>query len=89
MYIVHTYYYSTAFRHRRPFNRVYYLPRLIYRVYNILTAYPQTAYLVHNRVTPEGPQIARTVDTLRPIALFWHLPIFELVTKKSKLSSQC
>ena len=39
----------TAFRHRRPFNRVYYLPRLIYRVYNILTAYPQTAYLVHNQ----------------------------------------
>ena len=38
----------TAFRHRRPFNRVYYLPQLIYRVYNILTAYPQTAYLVHN-----------------------------------------
>ena len=27
---------------------MYYLPRLIYSVYNILTAYPQTAYLVHN-----------------------------------------
>ena len=37
---------------------MYYLPRLIYRVYNILTAYPQTAYLVHNHkiiLLPKSP----------------------------------
>ena len=44
-----TYYYRAAFRHRRPFNRVYYLPRLIYRVYNVLTAYPQTPFLQRSR----------------------------------------
>ena len=44
-----TYYYRTAFSHRLPFYRVYFLPLLFYRVYNLLTAYPQTAYLVHNR----------------------------------------
>ena len=42
-------YYRTASRHRLPFYRVYYLPLLFYRVYNLLTAYPQTAYLVHNQ----------------------------------------
>ena len=40
-----TYYYRTAFSHRLPFYRVYFLPLLIYRVYNLLTAYPQTAFL--------------------------------------------
>ena len=49
-----TYYYRTAFGHRLPFYRVYYLPLLFYRVYNLLTAYPQTAYLVHNLYFSSG-----------------------------------
>ena len=40
-----TYFYRTAFEHRLPFYRMYYLPLLFYRVYNLLTAYPQTAFL--------------------------------------------
>ena len=40
-----SYYYRTAFKHTLPFYRVYFLPLLIYRVYNLLTAYPQTAFL--------------------------------------------
>ena len=41
----YSYYYRTAFRHTLPFYRVYFLPLLIYRVYNLLTAYPQNAFL--------------------------------------------
>lgn len=48
-----TYYYRTAFGHRLSFYRVLYLPLLFYRVYNLLTAYPQTAYLVHNHFFPQ------------------------------------
>ena len=40
-----SYYYRTAFKHTLPFYRGYFLPLLIYRVYNLLTAYPQTAFL--------------------------------------------
>ena len=29
---------------------MYYLPRLIYRVYNVLTAYPQTPFLQRSRI---------------------------------------
>ena len=35
---------SAAFWHTLPFYRVYFLPPLFYRVYNLLTAYPQTAF---------------------------------------------
>ena len=41
---------SRAFRHTLPFYRVYFLPRLIYRVHNLLTAYPQTAFLQRSRI---------------------------------------
>ena len=48
------YYYRTAFRHTLPFYRVYFLPPLIYRGYNLLTAYPQTAFLQCSHLDAEG-----------------------------------
>ena len=44
----------TAFGQILHFYRVYYLPLLFYRVYNLLTAYRQTAYLVDNRKKKSG-----------------------------------